>query len=944
MQCSLSVGHEDNISFTKKMDCSTISYCSSASDINTSTDTFLFPKGGEQSHAGSPLTGDQPATLDDTSYLTPVKMKSEPDLNYEVSTCQTPPPVDFSTVTVADFGISPAAFTKQSKGASKSLINKFKRRSTIGVRGSPENNSLIRYIAHQRRVRKQNTLPEANPFIHQNTLLKAKIAAFQSSFKPLEEIEEKGIHISDTPKEANTTPYEPSKHGQVLTSGCKKIALEDDINHKAMNGDRISAGIQTSTFASPSEKALLVGTVAISKAVPVQSVSSVESGCMHLEYTPQKEASKTECGRKTLCANEELSRDVSYQNSCKKVRFAEEQRLEIFDTTKAPVTPLQSCLPSSSLRSALKKMPVKTVKILPEGMTEHLHDPGREGGTELLSNLNNCELLQTERSIGAIEEVKQCKKELDSDISDKHLPVDIPACREDRVPLSPSGSTEEDFPHITPIKQSFSQPNFDDDDKDQGSLEEVVRPECSTSPDLQETKNSSPDLQATYTRITRSCTKVKRVSEREKINLSPAKKPQAKKNLKRKSSGNENASPTAKSSHKKTPAKRQKVFGKRRKKKKEQKALYGPREIVSKMPPLSPIPEAKEELSMVSSHQSTPTSHRSILDDSSANLLHAKSLNGPAENGVLCFDEGNNNCLDLPNGEDLVTSPPSQLHDGAANDMKKIVPLDSPENSSLEKQKCALHENKLVLKNDCTSNEAEMQRVPEVLNLSGMDQNSKAKGVLPFAVGSERDPMRGKDAVDFKRFPRRSRRLTCYRSSVEAFQSETPGDDVAENNTEELPPVADDPICLKNLECSVEDRSRHVRRSMRQHKDTENKGLVWIQIPDNNMRGQAPLNAPSKAKRRKSFGPQGSELLHQMQIHCVPGLFPRNEEQENAHVVTGPREPKRRRNSMCVLSPKENENVLRVQRNRRASLGYRSDLCYRKDYEARTFFKNQPVV
>ena len=74
-------------------------------------------------------------------------------------------------------------------------------------------------------------------------------------------------------------------------------------------------------------------------------------------------------GRKTLCANEELSRDVSYQNSCKKVRFAEKQRLEIFDTTKAPVTPLQSCLPSSSLRSALKKTPVKTVKILPEGMT-----------------------------------------------------------------------------------------------------------------------------------------------------------------------------------------------------------------------------------------------------------------------------------------------------------------------------------------------------------------------------------------------------------------------------------------------------------------------------------------------------------------------------------------------------------------------------------------------
>lgn len=40
---------------------------------------------------------------------------------------------------------------------------------------------------------------QASP-IAQNTLLKAKMAAFQSSFKTLDETEEKGIHISDTRK------------------------------------------------------------------------------------------------------------------------------------------------------------------------------------------------------------------------------------------------------------------------------------------------------------------------------------------------------------------------------------------------------------------------------------------------------------------------------------------------------------------------------------------------------------------------------------------------------------------------------------------------------------------------------------------------------------------------------------------------------------------------
>ncbi|NXP29931.1 CDCA2 protein, partial [Scytalopus superciliaris] len=58
-------------------------------------------------------------------------------------------PVDFATVTIADFGIAPGSFTKGCKGSSPTSL-KFRRRSTIGLRGSPENNTLIRYLAQQR--------------------------------------------------------------------------------------------------------------------------------------------------------------------------------------------------------------------------------------------------------------------------------------------------------------------------------------------------------------------------------------------------------------------------------------------------------------------------------------------------------------------------------------------------------------------------------------------------------------------------------------------------------------------------------------------------------------------------------------------------------------------------------------------------------------------------
>ncbi|XP_018421723.1 PREDICTED: cell division cycle-associated protein 2 [Nanorana parkeri] len=100
-------------------------------------------------------------------------------------------PVDFSTATVDDFGITSEKFTN-SGGKSPRSLHKHRRRSTIGVRGSPETNYLIRQIALQRSKRQCNPEPLTNPFISpRNSVLKEKMSSFRNAFQAVEENEGK---------------------------------------------------------------------------------------------------------------------------------------------------------------------------------------------------------------------------------------------------------------------------------------------------------------------------------------------------------------------------------------------------------------------------------------------------------------------------------------------------------------------------------------------------------------------------------------------------------------------------------------------------------------------------------------------------------------------------------------------------------------------------------
>ncbi|XP_075063290.1 cell division cycle-associated protein 2 isoform X2 [Mixophyes fleayi] len=120
------------------------------------------------------------------SFLTPRRDIERSD---QLEACTTP--MDFSKVTVDDLGISSESLLKYA-GKSPSSLRKYRRRSTIGVRGSPEMNFLIRQIALQKSSRKSEPEPLTNPFTSpRNSLLRDKISAFRNAFQAVEESEEK---------------------------------------------------------------------------------------------------------------------------------------------------------------------------------------------------------------------------------------------------------------------------------------------------------------------------------------------------------------------------------------------------------------------------------------------------------------------------------------------------------------------------------------------------------------------------------------------------------------------------------------------------------------------------------------------------------------------------------------------------------------------------------
>ncbi|NXL98347.1 CDCA2 protein, partial [Tyrannus savana] len=101
-------------------------------------------------HRQEEFPGSRAGSLGSDAHSTPERGRAEGKADLGLSEGQRgKPPVDFAAVTIAEFGIAPESFTERCKGDSPSSL-KLRRRSTVGLRGSPENNTLIRYLAQQR--------------------------------------------------------------------------------------------------------------------------------------------------------------------------------------------------------------------------------------------------------------------------------------------------------------------------------------------------------------------------------------------------------------------------------------------------------------------------------------------------------------------------------------------------------------------------------------------------------------------------------------------------------------------------------------------------------------------------------------------------------------------------------------------------------------------------
>nr|XP_006114247.1 cell division cycle-associated protein 2 isoform X1 [Pelodiscus sinensis]XP_006114248.1 cell division cycle-associated protein 2 isoform X1 [Pelodiscus sinensis] len=607
----------------------------------------------------SPFSKGSPTFLDDASYVTPDKGEADVKPDCETSENVMKTPVDFASVTIAEFGITPESFTAK-PSIEKSMALKLKRRSTIGVRGSPENNSLIQYLAKQKMRRTEDPFKtQASPFKHQNVgSLKDKISAFQSSFQSVQEDEGRAClpGLSQEVRESQAAGYSPNKppftkhHEQSqlseeLISECKRIAYRENLKEKLTNGDKTVASIHICKIVSPpKEVPITETTTAISKEIPCSPPNINESGRLSLEVIPLTGIPKTPCNLSSECISEEVGSNSESRSSRKKVTFAEELSLEIFDETMPPITPRQKGnFPSSEqsldgcscLRSALKKTPVK---LLLETVKEHTNNTiGAEENEPLLfSNLSrSCEDQQTDSSnsktIGKTDvhsSGKPLKRkrvtfgdDLSPEVFDKMLPANTPL-RKGATPVSnPEAQTDSSSPALSPIKTPFSQPDFDCEDDDDASCiaalpsdlplglnsikvsEDYIKPlqvSVAISEKTKET-NSFDDKRITRSSIKRKCIRITEETGRSSSTGMMANNAQDTKNTRK------SQAQRGKNVNKPAPKRLPKVKrrGKRGRKKVE-KSLYGVREIASKKPLLSPIPEIPEVLSSAPCSPSTP--------------------------------------------------------------------------------------------------------------------------------------------------------------------------------------------------------------------------------------------------------------------------------------------------------------------------------------------------
>ncbi|XP_028922225.1 cell division cycle-associated protein 2 isoform X2 [Ornithorhynchus anatinus] len=544
-------------------------------------------------------------------------------------------PLNFATLTVEQLGITPGSFTNSSPGKSPYLLKKSRRRSTIGTRGSPETNHLIRYIAQQKNLKSANKSPlaqspssaQACHFSHRNGVsLKEQISAFQSVFHPMEENEGKPCFsgfLEEEEGEFQVTGYvknESPRNSGDFSSKRRRVSYQQDLKENTVSGENKLAVIPKDCRVTFSEGARASG---VDQSLSCDEQPSVaQSGCFHLGAVPLADLSGTLNGAGAAgSVLEEISSNEA-SKSVKRVKMEESPHLGILKENMLPSTPLckREVTSHFTLRSVLKKTPVKSLS----GSWKEHRWATCEDGSQPLSFSNTVkdyeELKSDGGEAGILITQKTWQKKvtfgeyLSPEVFDESLPANTPlrrggtpARQQDLRNLSPPE------PHLFPTTDALAQLNFDDDES-LGNTEQLQVscgvPPVGSSPSseiLNETKiYNSPNKDESTSplkdaRITRSSSKRKieithssKQFSIKKENANNSSEIESKTEKAMKPNRKKPHGPKGKTTSQKIPMLRS---GKRRKgkgKRKVEKSLYGKREMASKIPPLSPIPEIPE--------------------------------------------------------------------------------------------------------------------------------------------------------------------------------------------------------------------------------------------------------------------------------------------------------------------------------------------------------------
>ncbi|XP_067295533.1 cell division cycle-associated protein 2 isoform X2 [Pseudorasbora parva] len=415
--------------------------------------------------------------------------------------------VDFSKLTPSQFGISTDSFISSSKVKDKSRVAQLKnrRRSTIGVRGSPETNSLICFRARQAAKTPPRTpqLLQGSPFLSRCDSLKKKMAAFQCLME--EEGEEDEKRKNEESESAKSTLAKDSKNGKenALTAQGPFTLMTPPPSKKrcwAPPGE-CEDKITETPLPNPSFTTQQEQEVKCSASQSQMPLSGVDSDAKN-ELLSLPMLSKPD----VKAADYNMGSSIRKK---KRVHFGAPLSPEFFDKTLPPSTPLQKgstpmCPPSSTgHKRSLLKTPQRCEAPLPQ---PDFNSPQFNGSSPVLAiDRHSAELLYSDEVFEEIDKISFPSMEEESP---SHKPSenckDVLSAEEPRQPqaedaevMNAAFQEEEDEPSNSLTEENLPCPTVKDESSAISekalSSDSSTKPTCSRSRKRKQPGESEPE-------------------------------------------------------------------------------------------------------------------------------------------------------------------------------------------------------------------------------------------------------------------------------------------------------------------------------------------------------------------------------------------------------------------------------------------------------------------